>query len=360
MLIMLTMLKLMLTILILPYRAARWLVGFIVEFFRRMGRVVWAMPGFFVIRVPVATYRRIVRVRDWLLVKVEYLQSESAKFRALYTAVKLPYTALRAMGLSPQLATSLLLAGSVAGGTIATAELMKPPSFAAGDTGIYSAPSDSPTFFSPEYNTLLLNLGTTPVKSIVIDSVSIGTAFTNSTLPSGETTAISIGGDGSLGTPTWLLIGELVFEKNRCETLTINNVFAHTLNVTSNLSDGQSFAPVAGTIRNRAVLGGSGMAQNMSTQGGQYDRLVVQANTSGVDGQIDSLTLRNLYSRGGDCLLTRVKVGTLTVNLNVIGGDSDLATKAFTIATSVSASVINLSDNVEEVMAVPAVQTMDN
>ena len=357
MLLMLTVLKLPV---VLPYRAGRWLIGRIVAFVRRVARVIWATPGFVFIRVPVAAYRRLARLRNRVLGIIETAQTESAKWKALFTAVKLPYTALRAMGLSPQMATSLLLAGSVAGGGVVAAEVMKPPSFAAGDTGIYSAPNDIPTFFSPEYNTLRLDLGTTPVKSIVIDSVSIGTAFPNSTLPSNETTAISIGGDGSLGTPTWLLIGELIFTKNRCETLTINNVFAHTLNVSGTVSDGQSLSPVAGTIRQRAVIGGSGMAQDMSTHGGQYDRLLIQANTSGVDGQIASLTLRNLYTRGGDCLLTRLKVGTLTLDLNVIGGDSDLATKAFTIATSVSATVINLTNNVEQTMAIPAVQTIDN
>jgi hypothetical protein len=319
-----------------------------------------------VVRSPVATYRGIVRARTWLLAKVEYLQSESAKWRTTFTIIKVPYSLLRATGLSPQAATTLLLAGSVAGtGVVVSETLFEGRSFERGDAGRYLAPGDSPVSFVTDpkkdgYNTLRLDLSTTAVKSILIDSVSIGTAFTNSALPSGQTTAISIGGDGSLGTPTWLIVGTLIFSKNRCETLTLSHISVHTLNVTSNLSDGQSFAPMAGTIRNRAVLGGHGMAQDMKTTGGLYDRILIQSNTSGQNGQIDSLTLNNVYSRGGDCLLTRIKAGTLTLDRNVIGGDSDLATKAFTIATTVSASVINLTDNVEEEMAVPPVQTMDS
>jgi hypothetical protein len=309
---------------------------------------------------PVGLYRRAVRFRNWLLNIIETAQSESAKWRALFTAVKLPYLALTKLGMSPQMAISFLVAGSAVGSGVAINEtLLQEPSFAAGDTGIYSAPLDAPSFFSDSYNTLRVDLGTTAVKSLSISSVSVGTAFTGSALPSGQTTAISVGGDSTLGTPTWLIVGELVFEKNRCETLTLSDVFAHTLNITSNVSDGQSLAPVAGTIRDRAVLGGHGMAQDMRTTGGLYDRVVIQAPTTAVNGQVDKLTISNLYSKGGSCVLTRIKAGTLTLDKNVIGGDSDLSTKAFTVATSVSASVINMTDNVEEVMAVPATQTMD-
>ncbi|ANS03552.1 hypothetical protein [uncultured Mediterranean phage uvDeep-CGR2-KM21-C338] len=317
-------------------------------------------------RSPVATYRGIVRARNWLLAKVEYLQAESQRWVTLFRIARLPYSALRGLGFSPQMAATLLFAGSAVGtGVVVNETLLEGRSFSRGDPGTYMAPGDQPVSFVADpkkdgYNTLRLDLGTTAVKSILIDSASIGTAFTNSTLPSGQTTAISIGGDGSLSTPTWLIVGEMTFSKNRCETLTLSHISVHELNVTSNLSDGQSLSPVAGTIRNRAVLGGHGMAQDMAVTGGLYDRILIQANTTAVNGQIDQLTLNNVYSRGGDCLLTRIKAGTLTLDRNVIGGDSDLATKAFTIATSVSASVINLTDNVEEVMAVPSVQTMDS
>jgi hypothetical protein len=161
-------------------------------------------------------------------------------------------------------------------------------------------------------------------------------------------------------TDTWLHVGTLVFERNRCEVLTLSNISTHTLNITSNASDGQSLSPAAGTIRNRAILGGHGMAQDMSTQGGLYDRVVIEAPTASVNGQIDTLTISNLYTKGGLCRLNRIKAGTVTINLNVIGGDSDLATKAFTVMADVTASVINLSDNVEVSMAVPATQTIDS
>jgi len=356
MLLMLTILKLPI---VLPYRGIRWLVRFIVEFCRRVFRAIVATPGLIFVHGPVGIYRRIVRLRNWALAKVEYLQSESAKWKTTFNILKSPYSLLRAFGLSPQMATSLLLAGSVAGGGVVAAEVMKPPSFAAGDTGIYSAPSDIPTFFSPEYNTLRVDLGTTPVKNLEISSVSIGTAFAGSALPSGATTTIDVG--GSISASSYLIIGEMEFSKNRCETLELKDINVHTLNIVDNSSDGQSIAPTASAgIRNRAVLGGYVMAQDMSTEGGLYDRILIQAPNSGVNGQVDNLVLSNIYTKGGACVLNRIRGGTLTVKLNEIGGDSSLSTKAFTVATNVKASVINNTGNVEVSMAVPAAQTIDN
>ena len=101
------------------------------------------------------------------------------------------------------------------------------------------------------------------------------------------------------------------------------------------------------------------MAADMSTKGGLYDRVWIQAPTSGVHGQIDKLTISNLYTKGGGCVLKRIRGGTLTITLNEIGGDSDLSTKAFQIGTDVKAANIVNTGNYEVVMAVPATQSID-
>ena len=309
-------------------------------------------------RAPMRLYRRLAIARTWVMTKAEYLQGESAKWKALFQTLKAPYSFLRACGMNPQMATSLLIAGTAVGsGVVVNETLLSEPSFANGDSGIFYAPSDAPTFWEPSYNTLRVDLGTTSVKSLVIKDVSVN-SYTGSSLPAGATTTIDVGGNGDVD--TWLHVGEMIFEKNRCETLILNNISVHTLNITDNASDGQSIAPSAGTIRNMAILGGHGMASDMSTAGGLYDRVWIQAPTTGVNGQVDKLTISNLYSKGGACVLSRIKGGTLTIRLNQIGGDSDLATKAFTIATDVTASIINNSGNVEVVQAVPATQTIDN
>ena len=63
---------------------------------------------------PLKGYRKAKIWRDKILATVEYLQTESAKWKALFTTLKAPYSLLRAMGFSPQFAGSLLAAGSIA------------------------------------------------------------------------------------------------------------------------------------------------------------------------------------------------------------------------------------------------------
>jgi hypothetical protein len=114
-------------------------------------------------RSPLRLYRKAALWRNWLLVKVDYLQGESEKWRKTFTMLKSPYSFLRAMGLSPQMAIGLLAVGSTAATGAVAVEAMKPPSFAAGDPGVYNAPLDSPIFSSKEFNTLRMDLGSTPI-----------------------------------------------------------------------------------------------------------------------------------------------------------------------------------------------------
>jgi len=311
------------------------------------------------LRSPGHTYRRTIFYRDWVLAKVEYLQSESAKWKALFTTVKFPYTVLRSFGLSPQLAASLLIGGSVATTGVVAAEVMQPPSFSRGDPGVYDAPLDVPVFFAEKFNTLRLDLGSTSVGLVEITDVSLGTAFTGSALPSGESNVIVVGGKPAVVDPafteTYLEVGTLIVDRWRCETLAITNSEIHNLVISGNASDGQSISAVAGTPRNRGI-GGGNRASDMKTQGGLYDMLSITSASSGINGKVDVLKLSNIYSKGGGCVIDRVKAGTMEVTLNEVGGDSDLATKAFTVATSVIYKSFTNTDNVEVAMAVPAIQ----
>ena len=311
------------------------------------------------IRSPRQSYERVRAWRDWLLAKVEYLQSESAKWRALFTTLKLPYSALRMAGVSPNMAVSMLLAGTAVGGGAIVAEVMEPPSFSRGDPGVYDAPLDAPVFFAEKFNTLRLDLGTTSVGLVEITDISLGTSFTGSTLPSGETNVIVIGGKPAVVDPafteTFLEVGTMYVDRWRCETLAITNLEIHNLVISGNASDGQSISAVAGTPRNRGINGGN-RASDMITRGGLYDMLSITSASSGVNGRIDVLKLSNIYSKGGGCVIDRVKAGTMEVTLNETGGDSDLSTKAFTIATSVIYKSFTNEENVEVSMAVPAVQ----
>ena len=309
------------------------------------------------LRSPRASYETARRWRDWVLAKVEYLQSESQKWKALFTTLKLPYSALRMMGVSPNMAVSMLVAGSAVGGGVVVAEVMEPPSFSRGDSGVYSAPLDIPVFYEEGNNTLRLDLGSTQVGLIEIDSVTVGTAYANSALPSNEVNAVILTGLPTTTEPAftgnYIEIGHLIIDRWRCTQLTLDEVEAHTLNIKYNASDGQSIAPMAGTPRQRAI-GGGNRADAMVTSGGYYDQIKITSSISGVSSQVDVMKLSNLYTKGGPCVLKRLKVGTLDLVYNETGAGDGFAAKDFIIGTSVTYKVFNNVDNVEVSISPPS------
>jgi len=343
---------------LLMFSAGILLVQRPLEAMKSVGLGIKASP-MAVVRSPLAAYRKVTAFRNWFLEKVDYLQAESAKWRTTFTILRSPYSLLLKLGFSPQAAIGLLFAGSAATTGVVASEIMEPPSFSAGDPGIYAAPIDTPIFAAQEYNTLRLDLGATSVGLVEIDSISLGTAYTGSALPSGEANVVIVGGMPAVVDPafteTFLEVGTMYVDRWRCETLAITNSEIHKLVISGNASDGQSISAVAGTPRNRGINGGN-RADDMVTSGGYYDQLKITAASSGVNGKVDVLRLTNLYSKGGGCVIDRVKAGEMHVTLNEIGGDSDLATKAFTIATSVIYKSFTNEENVEVAMAVPAIQ----
>jgi hypothetical protein len=329
---------------------------------RKFIRGVIATP-MAIIRSPVKTYRGIVRARNWLLAKIAYLQGESAKWKALFNIIKSPYSLLRGMGLSPQMAATFLFAGSaVGGGVVVNETILAERSFSNRDPGVYAAsvvgqnaPLDIPTEYVEGSNTLRIDLGSTPVREIVIENVSVGTVFTGSALPSGEQNVVQISGNTiGGGTNTRLEIGHLIFEKSRCKKLELSDIQAHTIIIRGNASDGQSLSPSPGTSRMRAIGGGHQQADAMVTSGGTYDRIWIQAPTSAVNGKVGTLRLTNLYTKGGLCVLSKMNVGTMEILLNEVGEGNGFATKEFTVATTVTGANITIEDNVEVTIAEPA------
>jgi hypothetical protein len=303
-------------------------------------------------------FRVTVKARDWILGKVAYLEQESQKWKTTFMLVKSPYTILIKMGLNPQMATSLLIGGSaIGGGVVVNETLLAEPSFARGDAGVYAAPIDQPEFYSEQFNTLRVDLGSVAVKELTIDSVSIGNVFAGSSLPSGATTAIDVGGVGSAD--TWLIVGHLIFEKNRCDTLLMTSIQTRELVVDSNVSDGQSLAMGAGSHIPRSVNMGH-HSTVMQTTSGLYDRIHISPPTSGTNGQVDTLRISNAYTRGGACWLHRIKAGKISILGNMIGEGDGLANKDFEIQTSVTASNIINTNNVEFVVSKPATLAADS
>ena len=332
--------------------------GMIVRLIRRGLRATWAWicaQGRMIKASPMAFYRGVIRRRDWVLAKVEYLQGESAKWKALFRTLKAPYSFLRMMGLSPQMATGLLVAGSTVGGSVVVSEtVFAERSFARGDPGEYSAPADIPITYSDSDNTLRINLSSVPVGEITIEDVTVGTAYPNSALPQGQSSVVLVGGlatsTGFSG--TYLEVGHLIIDRSRCTTFELSHSEAHTLNFVGIASDGQSVSPSPGVPRRRGI-GGGNRADAMVTSGGYYDQIVIAAPVSGVNGKVEKLTLSNLYTKGGSCKLTRIKAGTIDVILNEVGSGNGFALKDLVISTTTTYSVFNNQDNVEVSIAPP-------
>lgn len=318
-----------------------------------------------IINSPMATYRKLRAGRDWLIAKVEYLNGESAKWRRTFNIMKSPYSFLRMMGFSPQMAVGLIAVGGTAGtGVVVNETILAERSFANGDAGIYAAPHNTPDPTleatmkwreeNEQDNTLRIVLGTTPVREIKIENVSVGTVYTNSALPDGKTEVMLIEGtDVTGGTDTRLEIGELIFEKNRCKKLEFDDIKAHTINVIGNASDGQSINTSPGTARMRGIGGGHHQAEAMVTSGGLYDRIWIDAPTTAVNGKIGKLHLSNIYTKGGPCILRQMDIGTLTIQLNETGAGDGYATKDFEIKAGVTGANWNVTDNVEVSISEP-------
>jgi len=339
-------------------RGIRAIGRFVANLVMAFVRGVIATPGA-IWRSPLRAYRKLAKWRNWLLAKVEYLQGESQKWKTTFNILKAPYKLLLSLGFSPQAATALLLAGSTVGsGVVINETILAENSFARGDPGVYSAPLDVPIYVAEGFNTLRLDLGTTPVGVVEISDITVGAAYENSALPNGETSVIIVGGFATSTNPTFnetfLEVGHMTVDRWRCDSLALTNIEAHTLIIKQNSSDGQSISATAGIPRARAI-GGGNRADDMQTTGGFYDQLKVTAASSGINGKIDRLILSNIYTRGGSCKLDRLKVGTLEILLNEVGLGNGYATKEFTVATSTVYKTFINEDNVEVSISPPDV-----
>ena len=309
---------------------------------------------------PVTTYKELVLFRDWLFEKIEYLNSESAKWRRFFNVLKSPYSLLRSFGLSPQLAIALLGIGTASGTAVAVNEVIQERSFANSSPGIYSAPSDLPDEElekrmawrkdNPDDNTLRIVVGAVPVETISISDVSINN-YTNSELPTGKTEALLVDGK-TVG----IDIGELVYERVTCKQMTVTNVNAHKIVIKENISDGQSIAQTSGNQRDLRISGGYDMAKELKTEGGRFDRIWLDTDTATSTPKINKLVLSNIVTKGGTCDLKNLNIGLLTIQYNATGHDQNFSTKEFTIHTSTKANIWEVTNNIEVLLLEPPTQ----
>ena len=211
------LIRIIVMIVMAPPRGVMWIARKIWQGIKWLGRKIWDIIQW-TMRSPKAAYLKAKSGRDWLLERIEFLQSESAKWRTTFTILRSPYSLMLKLGFSPTQAVSLLAAGSVATSGVVVNETIidRPPSFAAGDPGVYNAPSDRPIFTDKEFNTLRLDLGTTPIGVVQIEDITVGSAYAGSALPSGETKPVIVGGLPTVADPafteTYLEVGHMTVD----------------------------------------------------------------------------------------------------------------------------------------------------
>lgn len=333
----------------------------ILSAFKRMLILILKSP----VLLSILTYKKLVKVRDWFIEKVDYLQSESDKWKKFFWLVKSPYSLLISLGFNPRMAAGLLIAAGTTTTAVTVNELVIERSFANGSPGIYAAPSEYPDEElekamawrkdNPDDNTLRIVLGATPVELISISDVSIGTAYTGSALPSGKAEAILI--EGKSGQDARLEIGELLVDRVTCKTLTLSDINAFKVVIDSNISDGQSIAQTIGNQRDLRISGGNRMAKELTTTGGTYDRLWLDTGSlTSTNAKINKLNLSNIVSKGGSCVIRKANIGLLTIQYSSIGHDQNFATKEFTIQSSTLASIWQVNNNLEVLLTEPATE----
>ena len=342
----------------------------------RLWRGIKATPKA-IINTPVNTYRKLRTGRDWLFDKIEYLNSESKKWRVAFNIAKVPYTILTKAGFSPQMAISLLAVGGTVGSGIVVNEVLADRTFEAGDAGYYSSNNPTGNINIPDEtleqalkrqdsdNTLRIIVKTVPIQSVIVENLSIGTAYNSSTLPTyaantGNALIVEGTNSSTLSIVTYLEVGELIFEENRCDKLILRDIETHSIELIGNSADGLSISQTVGTGRQRAIIGGHFQSKSLRTEYGLFDFFHLSADTNGKNGKIGKLHIKNVVSKGGACLLNRIKADTVKIHKNYVGADSNLATKDLVVEGTVSAVHWTAEDNIEMLISPPAAQPLNN
>ena len=347
------------TILGIPVKVVKGFGGFFFEIAKAFKRMVFSIlysPVLFAIQA----YKKGVIIRDFIFAKIDYLDQESKKWHRFFQIISSPYSMLLKLGFSPQMAMSFLAVGSTVGtGVVVNETILAERSFSNRDAGVYLAPSEIPNSeleeqFKEEIttNTLRVLLNDTPVETIDISSVNIGTSYASngqpSALPTGKTEAILIDGNN-----TRIEIGKLVFNRNSCKTLKLESINANKITIKDNQADGLSvYQTASSTIPNLRVSGGYFMSDLLQTEGGLYDRLHISPldSMTSVKTYVNQLNLTNIVSSGGTCDLKKLDIGELEITFNRIGGDNSLVTKALTVSSTVTSANWVVDGNIEVLM----------
>ena len=188
------------------------------------------------------------------------------------------------------------------------------------DPGIYDL-RESPRSLVP--NDALADLPETRSFDLTIDGQRFGTvnlADLDVGVSSGVVNVFEISGTGDT------LIETMVVDGLRCGTLTVSDSSVHDLIYEDNQADGNSFALTVGTPSDVTVASSMGET-SISATNETYDKIILRGGTNGA--VIKTLTINDVRTFGGDCVLSDLNVGTLTLKNMVIGTGDGLATADF-------------------------------
>ena len=343
----------------IPVKVVKGFGRFFFEIAKAFKRMVFSIV-YSPVLLAIQAYKKGVIIRDFIFAKIDYLDQESKKWHRFFQIVSSPYSMLLKLGFSPQMAMSFLAVGSTVGtGVVVNETILAERSFSNRDAGVYLAPSEIPNSeleeqFKEEIttNTLRVLLNDTPVETIDISNVNIGTSYASngqpSALPTGKTEAILIDGNN-----TRIEIGKLIFSRNSCKTLNLESINANKITIKDNQADGLSvYQTASSTIPNLRVSGGYFMSDLLQTEGGLYDRLHISPldSMSASKTYVNQLNLTNIVSSGGTCDLKKLDIGELEITFNRIGGDNSLLTKALTVSSTVTSANWVVDGNIEVLM----------
>tara|TARA_R100000234_G_scaffold57340_1_gene34631 strand:+ start:1288 stop:2388 length:1101 start_codon:yes stop_codon:yes gene_type:complete len=340
----------------IPVKVVKGFGKFFFEIAKAFKRMIFSIL-YSPILLSIQAYKKGLIIRNYVMAKVDYLDAESKKWHRFFQVMASPYNMLLKLGFSPQMAMSFLAVGSTVGtGVVVNETILAERSFSNRDAGVYLAPSEIPNSELEEQfknevttNTLRVVLNDTPVETIDISNVNVATSFTTngqgSTLPTGKTEAILIDGNN-----TRIEIGKLIFNRNTCKTLNLENINANKITIKDNQADGLSvYQTASSTIPNLRVSGGYFMSDLLQTEGGLYDRLHISPldSMTATKTYVNELKLENIVSTGGTCDLKKLDIGELEVTFNRIGGDNNIVTKALTISSTVTSANWIVDGNIE-------------
>ena len=343
----------------IPVKVVKGFGRFFFEIAKAFKRMIFSIL-YSPVLLAIQAYKKGVIIRDFIFAKIDYLDQESKKWHRFFQIVSSPYSMLLKLGFSPQMAMSFLAVGSTVGtGVVVNETILAERSFSNRDAGVYLAPSEIPNSeleeqFKEEIttNTLRVLLNDTPVETIDISNVNIGTSYASngqpSALPTGKTEAILIDGNN-----TRIEIGKLIFSRNSCKTLNLESINANKITIKDNQADGLSvYQTASSTIPNLRVSGGYFMSDLLQTEGGLYDRLHISPldSMTSVKTYVNQLNLTNIVSSGGTCDLKKLDIGELEITFNRIGGDNSLVTKALTVSSTVTSANWVVDGNIEVLM----------